>query len=127
MSIQKKILLTGCVLGGLSVLIGAFGAHALKAILLENQRVETFELAVRYQFYHTLAILVAGLAALKLKTAQLRLSFLFFLGGILLFSGSLYAYALTNNSLFAMVTPFGGAMFLGGWIMLGVGIWKSHE
>ncbi len=52
---SKKLLLTGAILGLLSVILGAFGAHALKAILTANNRVETFELAVRYQFFHALA------------------------------------------------------------------------
>lgn len=121
----KKILVTGSILGGLSVMIGAFGAHALKPLLTEYQRTETFELAVRYQFYHALAILFLGLVASKINVKQATWAFLFFVGGIILFSGSLYGYSLTNQTTFALITPVGGLFFLGGWIVLTIALLQS--
>ena len=115
---QKITLLTGAVLGTLGVALGAFGAHALKNLLTQNGRVETYELAVRYQFYHTLAILFVGLMMEKFSHSSMQWSSLLLLIGVLLFSGSLYIYAFTNIKSFAMVTPIGGLFLLAGWAML---------
>ena len=114
---QKITLLTGAILGMLGVGLGAFGAHALKNLLTQNGRVETFELAVRYQFYHALAILFVGVLMEKFSGA-IQWSSLLMLLGVILFSGSLYAYSLTNIKGFAMVTPIGGLFLLAGWAML---------
>jgi Uncharacterized small membrane protein len=124
---QKQILLLGTALSGVSVLLGAFGAHALKPLLSENGRVDTFELAVRYQFFHSLGMICVGLLVYKVKTKLLIWSALLFTGGIVLFSGSLYCYALTNISAFAMITPLGGVLFLGGWFCLFLTILKSNS
>src|SRR5690242_2059159 len=105
---QKTTLLIGAVAGALAVSIGAFGAHGLKAILLENQRTETFELAVRYHFYHTFALLLTGLFMEFFDQRKLRWAALFFLMGIVIFSGSLYTLALTGITWLGAITPFGG-------------------
>jgi uncharacterized membrane protein YgdD (TMEM256/DUF423 family) len=115
---QKITLLTGAILGMLGVGLGAFGAHALKNILTQNGRLETYELAVRYQFYHALAILFIGLMMEKFSGSALTWSPLLMLIGVIFFSGSLYAYSLTNIKGFAMVTPVGGLFLLAGWAML---------
>jgi uncharacterized membrane protein YgdD (TMEM256/DUF423 family) len=115
---QKTILLVGAISGALAVSIGAFGAHGLKQILLENQRAETFELAVRYQFYHTFAILLTGLFMQFFEENKLRLAAIFFLVGILIFSGSLYALSLTGVTVLGAITPLGGVAFILGWIFL---------
>jgi uncharacterized membrane protein YgdD (TMEM256/DUF423 family) len=115
---QKITLLTGAILGMLGVALGAFGAHALKNLLTQNGRVETFELAVRYQFYHALAILFIGLMMEKFSGTAMQWSPLLLLFGVIFFSGSLYAYTLTNIKTFAMITPVGGLFLLGGWMML---------
>ena len=115
---QKITLLAGAILGTLGVALGAFGAHALKNLLTQNGRVETYELAVRYQFYHTLAILFVGLMMEKFSHSSMQWSSLLLLIGVLLFSGSLYIYAFTNIKSFAMVTPIGGLFLLAGWAML---------
>jgi uncharacterized membrane protein YgdD (TMEM256/DUF423 family) len=119
---QKITLLTGAILGGLAVAIGAFGAHALKNLLTQNGRVETFELAVRYQFYHALAILLTGLMMEKFSGTSIQWSPLLMLLGVILFSGSLYAYSLTNVKGFAMITPVGGLFLLAGWVAMIVAI-----
>jgi uncharacterized membrane protein YgdD (TMEM256/DUF423 family) len=115
---QKLTLLTGAILGMLGVGLGAFGAHALKNLLTQNGRVETFELAVRYQFYHCLAILFVGILMDKFSGSAVQWTPLLMLLGVILFSGSLYAYSLTNIKAFAIVTPIGGLFLLGGWVML---------
>jgi uncharacterized membrane protein YgdD (TMEM256/DUF423 family) len=115
---QKITLLTGAVLGMLGVAVGAFGAHALKNLLTQNGRVETFELAVRYQFYHALAILLVGILMDKFSGTAIHWTPLLMLLGVILFSGSLYAYSLTNVKGFAMITPIGGLFLLAGWAWL---------
>lgn len=108
---SKQLLVTASLLGMLCVALGAFGAHALKEQLALYQRTDTFELAVRYQFYHTLVLLFLGVQS----TVNHKVSGSLFLGGILLFSGSLYFLALTNSTALVMITPIGGLFLLAGW------------
>src|SRR5690349_12642703 len=117
---NKQMLLTGAVLGLLSVALGAFGAHALEARLTANGRVDTYELAVRYQFFHALAFLFAGLWVGQSNWS----GGYFWLAGVILFCGSLYALALTNSKApyIVFATPLGGLMFIIGWLMLIVAI-----
>ena len=122
---SKNILITGAILGGLAVAIGAFGAHALNPILTENGRVATFETAVQYHMFHTLALLLVGILS-KEKTHQLLqwVGYLFFFG-ILIFSGSLYVLSITNITILGAITPLGGVAFIGGWILLIIYLYKS--
>lgn len=101
------------VCGLLSVAFGAFGAHALKDVLARNQMSPVWEKAVFYQFIHTLMLFV-----LALRRPLPLGPWISFLCGILLFSGSLYAYALTRVSWLAAFTPIGGTSFLVGWLWL---------
>jgi uncharacterized membrane protein YgdD (TMEM256/DUF423 family) len=112
---QRQTLLGGSLLGLLGVALGAFGAHALKGLLVENGRMETYELAVRYQFYHAIALLIIGSFPEKFQSSALRWVSLLIFNGVALFSGSLYTFALTNLSGFAMITPLGGVLMLLGW------------
>ncbi len=105
--------------------IGAFGAHALQTILAANNRLETFETGVKYQFYHALALVVLGLLMQKFDHRLFTWSGYGFLAGILLFSGSLYILSLSGVSKWGAVTPLGGVAFLIGWITLVIGISKS--
>lgn len=125
MNSQKQILTIATILGFLAVAIGAFGAHALKPLLIENNRVDTFELAVKYHFYHVFALLAVGVLAGKISLRYLRFSAICFLTGILLFSGSLYFLAVLNNTQFAIATPFGGLFLLVGWGFLFYSIRKE--
>ncbi len=115
---QRQTLVAGAILGALGVALGAFGAHALKNALIQNGRLETYELAVRYQYYHAFVMLITGLAMEKCNQASIRWASLLILVGVVLFSGSLYFFAFTNIASFAMVTPIGGVFMLVGWIML---------
>jgi len=119
---QKNILLAGTILGGLGVALGAFGAHALKEMLTNNGRIDTFELAVRYEFYHALALLVTGALQQFLNSKFLQTAGTFFLAGTIIFSGSLYLLCFTNVTAFAMATPFGGVLLILGWLFLLLGI-----
>ena len=110
----KAIALSGL----LSVLIGAFAAHILEA-LLSPQRMDTLDTAVKYQIFHTLALF--GIVCVDDKILVLRwkkYAAVFFLLGIILFCGSLYLLIATNISKLGMITPFGGMAFIAGWAML---------
>lgn len=122
----KHFLILGTILGALAVAIGAFGAHGLQAILLANGRVSTFETAVQYHMFHTLALLVIGVL-LKEKTHQL-LKFVgySFFAGIMIFSGSLYTLSITNITILGAITPIGGIAFILGWILLLIYLIKNY-
>jgi uncharacterized membrane protein YgdD (TMEM256/DUF423 family) len=115
---QQQTLLAGAIFGLLGVALGAFGAHALKATLLANNSLDTYELAVRYQFYHAFALLIIGLLMAKMRNTSLHFSAACVTIGILLFSGSLYALAFKTTKLVVFLTPIGGLFLLAGWILL---------
>lgn len=126
---HKGFLKTGALLGALSVILGAFGAHALKDMVSERA-VATFETAVRYQFYHVFALLVTAIIYKSFPFKTVRLAGWFFIAGIILFSGSLYfltviqAMVLPGFRWVGAITPMGGAAFVGGWIFLFISIKK---
>ncbi len=121
----KLFLALGCINAMLVVLIGAFGAHGLKARLtVENMAV--FQTGVQYHFYHAVGLILLGLIALQIPiTPYLRWSGWLMLVGIVLFSGSLYALSITNIRWLGMITPFGGMTFIIAWLLLTIGIMKS--
>ena len=123
--LQRKILLTGIFLSGLAVATGAFGAHGLKEVLGATGRGDTYELAVRYQFYHAFAILICGLLAGRFDSKWIGRAAGCFTFGIIFFSGSLYILSLTGLTFLGAVTPIGGLFFIGGWIMLAVSLYKK--
>ena len=120
----KLFLILGSTLGALSVAIGAFGAHALKSTLEAANHMDTFETAVKYQFYHALALLFLGLLMLKFEHKMFEWSGYGFIIGIVLFSGSLYILSLSGISKWSAITPLGGVAFLVGWLTLIIGISK---
>ncbi len=121
---QRTFLLLGSVFGFFGVALGAFGAHGLKKILTPEMLL-IFETGVRYQVYHTFAILIVALLVEKYPT--LKYSGRLFGAGIILFSGSLYILAVTGITMFGAVTPLGGICFLAGWIVLGVTVLKKQQ
>jgi uncharacterized membrane protein YgdD (TMEM256/DUF423 family) len=124
---QKQTFLISSALGFLAVALGAFGAHALKEMLTVNGRLDTYDLAVRYHFYHTLALLASGIMMDKFKGSGIKLSALLFLIGIVLFSGSLYALCLVNISKIAAITPIGGVFLIAGWATLFISVFKAPK
>ncbi|MDX5349012.1 MAG: DUF423 domain-containing protein [Hymenobacteraceae bacterium] len=122
---QKAILLIASLLGSFSVMIGAFGAHALAKLLESTNRVATFETAVKYQVYHTLALLFVGLLLFKVQHSAFTVAAWCFIIGILIFSGSLYTLCLTGITWLGAITPIGGTLFIIGWLSLFYGILKA--
>lgn len=106
---------TAAIIGGLAVALGAFGAHGLKAVLADNHTAAIWEKAVFYHFIHSVMLFVlAGRAPLRIGP------WLCFLGGILVFSGSLYLMAVTNLRWLGAITPIGGVSFIAGWVCLAI-------
>lgn len=115
----KHILLLGTLSLALAVLIGAFGAHGLKA-LVTPEKLATFETGVRYHFYHGLGLILLGLHSPKTTKPAICFS-----AGILLFSFNCYIYVLTNFKIFALIVPVGGILFVAGWLLFAWDIYKS--
>jgi uncharacterized membrane protein YgdD (TMEM256/DUF423 family) len=124
---QRASLLTGAILGLLGVAFGAFGAHALKGVLTASGRLDTYELAVRYQFYHALALLAAGILQHHFISKYLKTASIFFLAGTLLFSGSLYVLCLSGWTRIAIITPFGGVLLIFGWLFLAIAAFNGKK
>lgn len=119
----------GAFFAALAVILGAFGAHALKEVLTPEQLI-TFETGVKYQFYHSFALLAAGIIYGSYPFKQIRLASVFFIIGIVMFSGSLYALTLLKMKGIVglggvgIITPIGGLFFILGWVMLMIGMMK---
>lgn len=111
---SRNYLAFGAISAGLAVALGAFAAHALK-MRLDPQALATFEVAVRYQMYHALALVAVGLLAERHESRLLGVSGALFVAGTVLFSGSLYALSLSGVTWLGAITPFGGVAFLSGW------------
>ncbi len=109
----------GAVMGFVGVGLGAFGAHGLKG-RLSAEMLAVFETGVRYQMYHALALLVLGALMSRLEGRAVVVAGWSFTAGILLFSGSLYALALSGITTLGAITPIGGVAFLIGWIALAI-------
>ena len=124
---KRKILLVAVILGALSVLIGAMGAHFLEDYLISAHRVETFETAIKYQFYHVFLLLVLGVSIDFSKQKIIKYAVYACVLGIFLFSGSLYLLCGTNNSIFGMITPIGGFCFVISWFLFFIAILQSKK
>ncbi len=125
----RWVIQMGSVLGFLGVGIGAFGAHSLRARLETAGRMDTFETAVKYQFYHAVALVLVGIVMQLLATNPAALKTLnwsawAFLIGAVVFSGSLYVLCLTGVTWLGAITPLGGLFFLAGWALLAWGAGK---
>ncbi len=114
----KAIYLTGILAAFSAIAMGAWGAHGLSVDAIDLSR---WEKAVTYQFYHALGLILFGLWREMAKSKSFIPAICFTLG-VLLFSGSLYALVLTQNTFFAQITPKGGMLFLIGWMIWGVAV-----
>ena len=122
---NKTFLIYGSILGFLGVVVGAFGAHAFKGFLQENGNLNTFETAVKYQFYHAFAILITGILNKEYLNKWNRYAGIAFIMGSLIFCGSLYLICLTNIGFFGAIAPIGGTLLLLGWASLFFSLFKS--
>jgi uncharacterized membrane protein YgdD (TMEM256/DUF423 family) len=115
---DRTFLALGAISAGISVAAGAFGAHALKA-RLSPDLLAVFETGARYEMYHALGLVAAAWATSRAPAAAAWAGWLF-VAGTVLFSGSLYALALSGVRALGAVTPFGADAFIAGWIALAV-------
>jgi len=130
---HKTFAVYGVIFGGLAVILGAFGAHALKA-KLSAEYLQVFETGVRYQFYHALALLLLSIFLEKTGSQTMMFSGYFFLAGIFLFSGSIYLLSTREllgieswKGILGPVTPLGGLCFIAGWLAFLIGIIKNFK
>lgn len=114
---MRLFLALGASFGGLAVLLGAFGAHALRA-RLSPEDLATFEIGVRYQMYHALALIVVAWATTQWDSATVPAAGWAFTTGIVVFSGSLYLLVFSGMRWLGAITPIGGVAFLIGWALL---------
>ena len=115
----------GALSAGLAVAAGAFGAHALKGHL-SAEDLAVFETGARYQMYHALALLAVAWAASRWPGPSVTAAGWLFVAGTILFSGSLYALALSGIRWLGAITPLGGVAFLAGWACLALGAWRGR-
>ena len=126
---NRKIIATAAFLGLIAIILGAFGAHALKKIL-DISELNTFETGVKYQMYHALFLLFIGTSKDISNKAKKAIFYTIILG-VLFFSGSLYFLAI-NRILpfdfrpFGFITPIGGLLFLAGWFWLFVNFYRKN-
>lgn len=122
---DRTFMVLACVFGGLAVALGAFGAHAL-GDRLGPDAMQTYETAVRYQFYHALALVAVAFAVFRWPNATLAgIAGWLFVAGIVIFSGSLYLLVLTGTRWLGAITPIGGVALIAGWICLALAAWRG--
>jgi uncharacterized membrane protein YgdD (TMEM256/DUF423 family) len=120
MADRNPLVALGALNAALAVAAGAFAAHGLRE-RLEPRALEIFETGARYHFYHALAMILAGVVAVRgASTAGWM-----FQAGIVVFSGSRYALAVTDVKILGAITPIGGVAFLAGWLWLAYGAWRG--
>ena len=124
MSADRLFLLLGSLFGFTGVLLGAFAAHGLRG-RLTDEMLNVFEVGVRYQIYHALALLVVSLAWSRWPRGEFSAAGWLFVFGTVVFSGSLYALSLSGVRWLGAVTPIGGLAFLLGWLSMAWAAWKS--
>lgn len=123
---NRKIAISGMIITAVTIAIGAFGAHGLRN-LVDTDALNTFEVGVRYQMYHALAIVLLGFVSAPNRLK--RIVFTFFVLGILFFSGSIYLLSLNavlpfDAAKIGFITPIGGLMFILGWLRWAYGLFR---
>ena len=125
-------LVTGTCCMLLGIILGAFGAHVLRGELAESA-FNAFQTGVQYQIYHGLGLMALGLSRAVMPENRLldrrliKWSAISMLGGVILFSGSLYLLALTGLKIFGPITPLGGILLISGWILFGMAVLKGRR
>jgi uncharacterized membrane protein YgdD (TMEM256/DUF423 family) len=124
--VDRAFITLGAMSGFLAVALGAFGAHSLRDRLSADM-LQVFQTGATYQMYHALALIGVGILLARFSvdgSAWLTGSGWLFVAGSVLFSGSLYALALSNVGWLGAVTPLGGVAFLLGWLALAISVWR---
>jgi len=124
MTPDRLFFVLGSIFGGLAVAVGAFGAHQLRAMLNADD-LATFEVGVRYQMYHALALIAVAWAASRWDSTLFVVAGWSFVAGILVFSGSLYFLVITGPRWLGAITPIGGVALIVGWVLLAWGALKG--
>lgn len=122
--LHKIFLIFGSIFAFIGVSLGAFGAHFLKQ-RLDSDMLNIFEVGVRYQMYHALALIAVALIANSMSNSYIMAAGWSFIAGMIVFSGSLYVLSLSGVRAWGAVTPLGGLLFLLGWVLLAWGVLKS--
>ncbi len=120
MDARRTLAIAGALMA-LATILGAFGAHALKAHLSQD-RLQVYETAVRYHFIHALGLLAIGVLMRSMDASLLRWSAALVLTGIILFSGSLYLLTFGAPRFIGIVTPVGGLGMIAGWVLFATAI-----
>ena len=120
----RWILAAGGLLVAAATVLGALGAHALQT-RIAPERLQVYETAVRYHFYHGLGLLAIGLAARVTDSGLIRPAAILVIAGIVLFSGSLYALTFGAPRLIGVITPIGGVALIFGWIVFAVAVLRG--
>ncbi len=121
---ERTFALMGSLLAMIAVVLGAFGAHALRG-RLSPEDLATFETGVRYQMYHALALFAVAWAASRWPSGASTAAGWLFVVGIVVFSGSLYVLVMTGQRWLGAVTPLGGLLMICGWAALGWAIFRG--
>ena len=121
---ERLFFLMGSISALIAVVLGAFGAHGLKG-RLTTEMLNAFEVGVRYQIYHALALLAVAWAFSRWPRAEVTAAGWLFVAGTIIFSGSLYFLSLTGVRWIGAITPIGGVAFLLGWLSLVWGVWRG--
>ena len=121
----RTLLALGAIAGMVAVVLGAFGAHALRA-RLPADLLAVYQTAVQYHFWHALGVLAIGLTLLHVPgSVAIRMAGWLMLAGIVIFSGSLYLLAITGTRWLGAITPIGGFAFIAAWAVYGWGVWRA--
>ena len=121
---SRRLIMIGCIVAGVGVAAGAFGAHMLKTIR-EPPMLAAYDTATRYQMYHAFGMVLVGMAIRVYDDRRLAMAGWLFATGMVLFCGSLYGIALAGLKWLGPITPVGGLTFIIGWGLLGWRVWRG--
>jgi uncharacterized membrane protein YgdD (TMEM256/DUF423 family) len=125
---HKPFFIAGAALAGLAVILGAFGAHGLEKVTMDEKILHSYQTGVQYQLYHALALLITAIVYFRFPFRSIKWAGNCFITGIFLFSGSLYLLTFlkiqdsTAIRFAGPVTPLGGVFFIAGWLLLLIGV-----
>jgi uncharacterized membrane protein YgdD (TMEM256/DUF423 family) len=123
----RSWIVLGALLAAAGITAGAMGTHLLEEVWkLPESDLETYEVAVRYQMYHALALMMIGLLMNRARSAWLSAAAIAMLLGIVLFSGGIYAWLATGQRPFVQVVPVGGTAWIVGWVLLAIGAFRAR-